>query len=423
MSVLALTEATEADRSVLGGKAWSIAHMMQLGVPVPPAFVLTTDECARFTAGGNVIPADVRDSLPEQMKRLEALTGSTFGHGTSPLLVSVRSGAPISMPGMMDTILNLGQTDEVRRAIAESTGDAAFADDLMSRFREQFAQIVGAEPPSDPWDQLAMAIDAVFRSWNSRRAICYRKEKGIAGEGGTAVTVQAMVFGNRDSGSGTGVLFSRDPLGRSAEPYGEWLPGGQGEDVVSGRHDPLALTELASALPSVHNELISVAKMLDESAGCAQDIEFTVQSGQLWLLQTRAVKMHQHTGLTHTGSESEIASGRPACPGVARGVVVLDVDEAEERALGGEDIVLARQTTSPDDVHAMAVVNAILTEVGGATSHAAVVSRELQVPCVVGCGVGTVTTLAGSTVIVDATSGRVFADEADSQSTAVTASS
>ena len=423
MSVLALTEATDADRSVLGGKAWSIAHMLKLGVPVPPAFVITTDECARFTLGGNVIPGDVLDALPAHVARLETLTGSTFGRGPSPLLVSVRSGAPISMPGMMDTILNLGQTGDVTRAIADGTGDATFADDLMSRFREQFVHIVGCPPPNDRWEQLTMAIDAVFKSWHSRRAVSYRKEKGIPEHGGTAVTVQAMVFGNRDPQSGTGVLFSRDPLGRSAEPYGEWLPGGQGEDVVSGRHDPLALDELASALPAVHDELITLAKMLDDFAGCAQDIEFTVQSGKLWLLQTRAAKTHTHSGHTHSGTESEIASGRPACPGLARGVVVLDVDEAEERAIAGEDIVLARQTTSPDDVHAMAVVKAILTEIGGATSHAAVVSRELQVPCIVGCGVGTVTALAGTNVIVDATSGRVFAQDAAAAGTETAMSS
>ncbi|MFY1621022.1 PEP/pyruvate-binding domain-containing protein [Micromonospora sp. WMMD736] len=406
MPVLALNSELTAERDVLGGKAWSIAHMMRQGAKVPPAFVITTDECRRFSDTGR-LSGDVLAALSSAMRDLEQQTNSTFGGGESPLLVSVRSGASISMPGMMDTVLNLGQTPDVIATIANSSGDPKFADDLAGRFAEQFTQIVGQAPPADPWEQLHAAIAAVFGSWNSRRAVTYRKEKQIPELGGTAVTVQAMVFGNRDARSGTGVLFSRDPFGRSDAPYGEWLPGGQGEDVVSGRHDPHPISDLERSEPEAYRDLMAAARRLDEAAGCAQDIEFTVQSGQLWLLQTRAAKIQSAPASRHEGGGVEVASGRPASTGVGSGVVVCDSDEAEERALAGEDIILARRTTSPDDVHAMAVVRAVLTEIGGATSHAAVVSRELQVPCVVGCGVDTVTQLEGQRVTVDATEGRV----------------
>jgi pyruvate, orthophosphate dikinase len=411
MAVVALSGELDLGREQLGGKAWSITEMLRHEIPVPPAFTITTDECGRYYDEGRSVPADVLSALPDAVADLEAATGGTFGAGPRPLLVSVRSGAPTSMPGMMDTVLNLGMTDAVQDALGE-IGGAEYAADTRRRFIEQFTKVVGAEPPDDPWDQLRAAIAAVFDSWQSERAVAYRAEREISGHGGTAVTVQAMVFGNLDDASGTGVLFSRDPTGATEEHYGEWLPRGQGEDVVSGAFDPLPLEAMAESLPDAHVELLAVARRLDASAGVAQDIEFTVERGKLWLLQCRRAKVLQAAG-PHVDDEARagavvLASGRPACPGIVSGVVVCDVDEAETRALEGEDVILARPTTNPHDVAAMAVVRGILTEIGGATSHAAVVSRELGVPCVVGCGAGALAELDGQIVTVDATTGDVL---------------
>jgi len=388
--------------------------MQCLGVPVPPAFVLTTDECARFDAASGRIPDDVLDALPTAMRQLEAATGRTFGAGPAPLLVSVRSGAATSMPGMMDTVLNLGMTPAVEAAIAAEFQDPRFAIDTHGRFVLQYRDIVGAQPPADPWEQLYAAIAAVFASWRSPRAQAYRAERGIDGNGpGTAVTVQAMVFGNRDTDSGSGVLFTSDPRTGAPEPFGEWLPHAQGEDVVSGRHDPLSIDALRDRAPSVHAELLDYAKRLEQDAGMPQDIEFTIETGRLWLLQARAAKIAAGASATATHVEARddaelLAQGRPAAPGVVTGLVVVDPDDAEDRALAGESIVLARPTTSPDDVRAMAAVAAVLTEIGGSTSHAAVVSRELGTPCVVGCGTDTVTRLDGRRVTVDAHAGDVY---------------
>jgi pyruvate,orthophosphate dikinase len=304
---------------------------------------------------------------------------------------------------------------------------------------------VGVTPPDDPWEQLSAAIVAVLDSWTGRRAIDYRRERGIPDDIGTAVTVQAMVFGNLDDRSGTGVLFTRDPLRGAVEPFGEWLPKGQGEDVVSGRANARPLDQLAVDLPDVHRELMVHATMLERHRREVQDIEFTVESGRLWLLQSRAAKRSPEAAIRHSvqlqqegvitahealdrirpddvqwllsrrldvaaaNSAVALAGGKQACPGVAVGRVVTDVDDAMERADAGEDVVLARPTTDPDDVAAMSTAVAVLTELGGATSHAAVVCRELGVPCVVGCGEGTVTTLAGQTVTVDATAGVAYA--------------
>jgi len=441
MSVIVLTPEATSDRQEIGGKAAGIVRMLQLGMPVPPAFTIPTAQCGRFHDLGGAVAQDVIAALPEAMRELEAATGRTFGSGGRPLLVSVRSGAATSMPGMMDTVLNLGMTPDVQQAFAQETGDPAFAADLARRFEQQFTHVVGHEPSADPWEQLEAAIRAVFSSWMSRRAVTYRKERGIAEDGGTAVTVQAMVFGNLDADSGTGVLFTRNPITGDPAPFGEYLPRGQGEDVVSGSHDPKPLDELPAAL---RGELLNLASILEGEGQDVQDIEFTVQSGKLWLLQTRAAKRTADAALrlavamanegliTRTEalrrvSADQVASllgkhvdpkslakahlhaeGSAACSGVATGVVVTDVDEAEDRANAGESIILARQTTNPDDVHAMAVVAGIVTEVGGATSHAAVVSRELDVPCVVGCGLGTVTELSGRLVTLDACNGRLY---------------
>lgn len=446
-SILVLDGSTTAERDVLGGKAWSIQRMRALGIPVPPAFVLTTEICRRYHAADRTLPAGIWDGIPSAMAELESATGRRFGVGRRPLLVSVRSGAATSMPGMMDTVLDLGMTDEIEEALAAESGDPAYAADTRRRFLEQFEKVVGCPPPADPWEQLRCAVLAVLDSWNSPRARSYRDSRGLSHDGGTAVTVQAMVFGNLDDNSGTGVLFSRNPLTGAAEPYGEWLPRGQGEDVVSGRVDARSLSELAAALPEVHTELLAAAARLEADARDVQDIEYTVQGGVLWLLQARVATRAPEAAVRHavtlqragiiTAGEAlarvqpehirallsprldpaaltaPLASGKPACPGIATGVVAVDADAAEAHADRGEAVILARPTTDPDDVAAMSTAAAVITELGGSTSHAAVVCREMAVPCVVGCGTGTLMSLAGRTVTVDATTGAVYPGAVD----------
>ncbi|MFD2798314.1 pyruvate, phosphate dikinase, partial [Prauserella oleivorans] len=421
-----------------------INKMLSLGLPVPPAFVFPTTVCAEYYASGRTVPGHVPGALREGIAALERVVGRKFGDPAAPLLVSVRSGAARSMPGMMDTILNLGVNAEIAAVLSRQSGDESFGADTYRRFVEQFTHIVGSAPSEDPWDQLEKAVAAVFDSWCSPRATAYRKHHGLPDDAGTAVTVQAMVFGNLGEQSGTGVLFSRNPVTGAAEPYGEWLPGGQGEDVVSGRFDPLNLSALASSLPGVHEELLAAARVLEAEFGDVQDIEFTVERGKLWLLQARSAKRSataalrhavamRHEGLIgvtealervtaeqlsallqpHLDPEARagatvLATGEVACPGVASGVVVTTADEADEQAAEGKDVVLATPTTNPDDVHGMLAARAIITEIGGATSHAAVVSRELGRPCIVGCGEGVLSSLAGRIVTVDSTSGEVL---------------
>jgi pyruvate,orthophosphate dikinase len=441
--VLFLDGTTGASRELLGGKAWSIERMRALGVRCPPAFALGTDVCRRYHDDGRTVSPEIWDELPAAMESIAAVSGRRFGDPEQPLLVSVRSGAATSMPGMMDTILNLGINDAVEKGLALASGDAAYAADTRRRFIDQFEKVVGSTPPEDPWEQLKLAIVAVLDSWQSRRAIAYRRDRGISDQGGTAVTVQAMVFGNLDDDSGTGVLFTRDPLSGGATPYGEWLSRGQGEDVVSGRSNARPISDLATAMPSAHADLMSAARQLEKIAKDVQDIEFTIESGNLWLLQTRSAKrtaeaavrhavqlhsegiitvdeallrvtpelvdkmMSPHVDPSELRDAVVIASGKQACQGVAVGVVVTDVDEAEDRANDGESIILVRPTTDPDDVAAMSVVAGVLTELGGSTSHAAVVCRELNTPCVVACGEGLLA-LEGQEVTVDANSGTVY---------------
>lgn len=431
-------------RDQVGGKAWSIQHMMSLGIPVPPAFVVTTAVCREYHDGGRVLPAGVMDEVMAAMAELERRTGRRFASAESPLLVSVRSGAATSMPGMMDTVLNLGMTPAIEHALAGETGDSEYAADTRRRFDEQFHRVVGVPSPESPWQQLELAIRAVLDSWHSKRAKAYRQTRGISDDGGTAVTVQAMVFGNLDDLSGTGVLFTRDPLSGHPEPYGEWLKRGQGEDVVSGRADAQHLDDLMTSMPSVHRDLLAAASVLERHGRDVQDIEFTVQSGTLWLLQSRAAKRTPQAALrcavqleregvitsgealdrvtedqlralqrpvlepASIGAAAPVASGKPASPGIATGVVVTDADEAERLADDGQSVILARPTTDPDDVAAMSASVAVLTELGGSTSHAAVVCREMAIPCVVGCGIDTVTALAGTVVTVDADTGTVY---------------
>ncbi len=432
------------ERDLIGGKAWSVARMTRLGLPVPPAFVITTAACREYLQVGTA-PADLAAELRHGIDRLEAATGRRFGQGPRALLVSVRSGAAISMPGMMDTILNLGMTPAVEAALAAESGLPEFAADTHRRFREMFTRIVGSDGvPDAPTTQLERAVNAVFESWNSRRARRYRAHHGIPDDTGTAVTVQAMVFGNLDLDSGTGVLFSRNPLTGDPEPYGEYLPRAQGEDVVSGTVTPAALTALFDRHPEVHDQLLAAARLLEEENGDVQDVEFTVQHGHLYLLQSRPAKRAPAAAariavdfarsgrisprealasltadqvrsmlkphLTDEGHEHRpvIARGEAASPGVGVGLVVTDADEAERATEAGIDVVLARETTSPEDVHGMLVARAVITDHGGTTSHAAVVSRSLALPCVVGCGAGTAAAVAGRVVTVDGRRGLVF---------------
>jgi pyruvate,orthophosphate dikinase len=444
MTVLRLGHCGEPTREEIGGKAFSVNAMLVMGLPVPPAFVFGTDECARYYQAGSALSDDVRAALRDGIAQLESELGRQFGSASNPLLVSVRSGAARSMPGMMDTVLNLGMNDDVAAGLSQLTGSPEYAADTQRRFVEQFLKVVGTAPSDDPWEQLEAAVGAVFESWQSPRAVAYRNHHGISHDGGTAVTVQAMVFGNLDDNSGTGVLFTRDPITANSNPFGEWLPKGQGEDVVSGRCTPKPLEHLNEFLPDVHAQLMSAASLLERTMKDVQDIEFTIEAGKLWLLQSRSAKRSASAAIHHAVQlQSEgiitadraleminpdqltaflrphlapdartnatlLASGEVACPGVASGVVVTSADEAEEKADEGIDVVLARPTTDPDDVHGMIAAVAVITEIGGATSHAAVVSRELDKVCVVGCGSGSLANLAGREVTVDATSGEIL---------------
>ncbi|MEU0506204.1 pyruvate, phosphate dikinase [Nocardia sp. NPDC005998] len=445
-SIVELDGTCRLSRERIGGKAWSVDHMRGLGLPVPPAFVLTTEAWAEFGANGGVLGAEIWAGVREGIAALERGTGRRFGSEQRPLLVSVRSGAAVSMPGMMDTVLNLGMTDAVERALTDETRNPVYASDTRRRFSTQYREIVLGDAngivPEDPWEQLRGAITAVFRSWDSARAKTYRRTRGVSDTLGTAVTVQAMVFGNLDAHSGTGVLFSRNPNTGERAVFGEWLIGGQGEDVVSGRTTPRPLDELAATLPDVHRELLAAAELLERDGRDIQDIEFTVESGRLWLLQSRPAKrsaraaVRAAVGMVDEGlidvnealrrvsadqlrtvlrpasgddtGLTPLAHGESACPGLAAGVVVTDPDEAEARSAAGEQVILARPTTSPDDLHGMIAAQAIVTELGGATSHAALVSRELGRPCVVGCGPGVVEALAGRLVTVDGGAGTVW---------------
>ncbi len=433
-------------RDVLGNKGYGVNAMRREGLPVPPAFCITTEVCARYFEEPDATTDSIRDEVREKLRWLEAETSRAFGAGPRPLLVSVRSGAALSMPGMLDTVLDLGIDDSVESALAELHG-REFASDTRRRFCHMYRRIVlgdeNGEVPDDPFAQLGGAIGAVFRSWNSPRAIAYRKHHGLSGIGGTAVVVQAMVFGNMASKSGTGVVFSRNPMTGADEPFGEWLPGGQGEDVVSGTFDVEPVSALRDEQPAIHDELMRAAGTLEHIAKDVQDIEFTVEQGKLWLLQTRVAKRSAQAAvrlaltLRDEGLIDDLealrridpaqiemllrpllqpetrlaakllAKGLPACPGVVSGTAYSDVDEAIDAAEDGEDVILVRSSTSPDDIHGMMAALGIVTEIGGATSHAAVVSRELHRPSVVGCGSGIAQALAGKQITIDGTAGEV----------------
>src|SRR5579864_6297240 len=275
--------------TLIGGKAASLAVMAgDLGLPVPPGFVISTEACRSYLSAG--WPEGLDTELRAHMRRAEQLAARRFGGAADPLLVSVRSGAPVSMPGMMDTILNLGLNEETSAGLARATGNAALAQDCAARLGSMFAAVVGGEPPGDPWEQLRAAIEAVFRSWNSERARAYRTVEGISDELGTAVTVQAMVFGNSGPDSATGVLFTRNPATGERELFGDVLFDAQGEDVVSGDHATLPVAVLRGRMPEVARELGQYADILERHYADMCDIEFTIERGRLWLLQVRAGK-------------------------------------------------------------------------------------------------------------------------------------
>lgn len=449
--VLPLDGRTTLGKDLLGGKAWGVNRMAALGLPVPPAIVVTTHACRRFFARGDMLDDALWARIADHVRWLETRCGRRLGAASRPLLVSVRSGGAHSMPGMMDTILDLGMGPAVEGALALEHGRATRAREIGRRFVAQYRKVVlggRADPvPEDPWVQLRAAVAAVFASWRSPRAQAYRRARGLSDAAGTAVTIQAMVFGDADARSGTGVLFSRNPIDGNPPAWGEWLPGAQGEEVVSGTHTPSPLAALREQLPAVFAQLIEAGTRLERDARDIQDIEFTVESGHLWLLQTRTAKRSPQAALraavafaeaglvsreeavrrlsaeqvrrlpslmlaaAEAAQRAPAATGEPACPGIASGLVVLDAAEAQALARTGQATILARTITSPDDLPGILAADGLLTEQGGSTSHAAVVCRELGRPCVVGCGPGSVTSLAGVRVTLDGASGRVWRGE------------
>ena len=445
----------EDARRILGGKAANLSIMARdLGLPVPPGFTITTAACNAYLAGG--WPEGLDEQLTAHMRRVEQVVGHRFGDAANPLLVSVRSGAPVSMPGMMDTILNLGLNDVTAAGLGTASGSPAFAGNCLARFRTMYRDIVGAEEvPEDPWLQLRGAIEAVFRSWNSARARTYRSREGIPDDLGTAVTVQAMVFGNRGADSGTGVLFTRNPATGEPAVYGDILFDAQGEDVVAGTHRTEPLAVLDQRLPAVAAELRDDAHRLERHFRDLCDIEFTIESGRLWMLQCRVGKRSPQAALRIAVDMAEdpdfplaraeavertarilanppttagrrdpgvtaLTVGLPASPGVGTGEIAISPDAAVAVADAGRPVVLVRSETSPEDVHGMARAAAILTARGGLASHAAVVARGWGIPAVVGAtGVELAADGAviegrhipvGATITVDGGTGEVFAD-------------
>ncbi len=465
------------DKTVVGGKGANLAEMAGIGLPVPPGFTITTEECVRYLAEGGDFSDALQADVAAALTHIEAAVGKKFGDPADPLLVSVRSGARVSMPGMMDTVLNLGLNDETVKGLAAVSGDERFAWDSYRRFIQMYSDVVlgvdhhlfedaleivkedngfyadvdleahhwqalvkeyegiveaelGHPFPQDVNEQLWGAIRAVFDSWDSDRAKVYRRLNNISGDWGTAVNVQAMVFGNMGDTSATGVAFTRDPATGEKAYYGEWLVNAQGEDVVAGIRTPQYLTRFSreragakplsmeEAMPAAYGELAEVFELLEKHYRDMQDIEFTVERGKLWMLQTRsgkrtakaALKMAVdmvaeglideatavkrvdpmaldqllHPTLDPDAPRDVLGTGLPASPGAASGAIVLDADTAERRAELGEAVILVRVETSPEDIHGMHAAKGILTARGGMTSHAAVVARGMGRPCVSG---------------------------------------
>lgn len=501
------TEGDQSMRDTLGGKGANLAEMALAGVPVPPGFTVSTQVCNMYLASGNRVPDSVEEEMAIALERLESDMGKKLGDPADPLLVSVRSGAKFSMPGMMDTVLNLGLNDESVKGLVALSGKETFALDCYRRFIMMFADVVmgvskgqfeeileelkeaagvendmdldasqlagvveafkshyknslGEDFPQDPQEQLKLARDAVFRSWDNPRANHYRRMNDIPNDLGTAVNVQAMVFGNLGDTSATGVGFTRDPATGDNEFYGEFLVNAQGEDVVAGIRTPRQIEELKAVLPDAYDELRSITNQLERHYRDVQDFEFTVQEGKLYMLQTRngkrtgaaAVKFAvdmvdegliddkeavmrvepQHLGqLLHPviepSSKDQLATlttGLPASPGAAVGQIVFSADAAVEEAEKGNSVLLVRSETTPEDIHGMEAAKGILTSRGGMTSHAAVVARGMGSPCVAGAGDVNVDTKAGRIVCngttlgtgdwisIDGSTGEVFAGQA-----------
>jgi pyruvate,orthophosphate dikinase len=436
-------EPADGGRELLGGKGIGLAEMTQLGIPVPAGFTITTDACRAYMASGGEV-AGLDEEVAKHVERLEESTGKGFGDEGDPLLVSVRSGAAVSMPGMMDSILNVGLNDESVVGLARSTDNEEFARDCYRRLIQMFGETVDRIPhesfsvddtvehareiyeretghgfPQDAREQLRRAIAAVFDSWNTPRAQTYRRTYGISDDLGTAVNIVQMVFGNRGEGSATGVCFTRDPSTGEQGVYGEYLVNAQGEDVVAGIRTPQPVAELRERMPEAYDQLLETMTALERHYRDMQDIEFTVEEGRLYLLQTRTAKRTAAAALkcavdmTAEGliereeavaridptqldqllhprldpdAEFDVAAhGLNASPGAASGRIVLDADSAAERGKAGEAVILVRWETTPDDIHGLIQAKGVLTAHGGMTSHAAVVARGMGKPCVAGC--------------------------------------
>ena len=491
---------------ILGGKGSNLCEMARLGLPIPPGFIISTEASRDYFSLGHQCPEGLEDGVRENMRALEQIIGRKFGSAERPLLLSVRSGAKVSMPGMMDTILNLGLNDEIVVGLAEMMGDARPAYDAYRRFLQIYSEVVlgaeagifeevltghkeragvtqdhelsaeqlkavvqdfkdaaqnetGAQAPADPWEQLMAAIEAVFKSWNTPRAVFYRNHEGIDHDMGTAVTVMTMVFGNLGPTSGTGVLFTRNPVDGRRKVYGEFLSNAQGEDVVAGVRTPQPIAELAEVLPDASQQLMGLAAGLEAHYQDMQDVEFTIEDGRLFILQTRsakrtagaavkaAVDMVKEGSISReeallrvdpedvgqllvpvfkTDIESEtvqaslMAQGSGASPGAATGKAYLDADRAAAAAGQGMDVILVRPETKPEDIHGIAASAGVVTSRGGVTSHAAVVTRGLGKPCIVGCEglqvdlerltltADGLTVNEGEDISIDGASGKVF---------------
>jgi pyruvate,orthophosphate dikinase len=464
--VFSFSEGAELGRTLLGGKGAGLAEMTALGIPVPAGFTVTTEACVEYMRAGKQLPDGLEAEVDEHVAKLEETTGKRFGDREDPLLVSVRSGAAVSMPGMMDTILNLGLNDEAVEGLARTTGNPRFAYDayrrlvqmygdvvdgveahrfeeelsalkdrrgahqdvdlsaddlreLVDRFRSIYKEGAGRDFPQDAREQLERALRAVFDSWNTPRAEVYRRANDIPDDLGTAVNVVQMVFGNKGDSSGTGVCFTRDPSTGEPGLWGEFLTNAQGEDVVAGIRTPEPLERMREALPEAYRELGETIGRLEEHYREMQDIEFTVEEGALYILQTRsgkrtapaalriavnlvdeglisrdeavarieAAQLDQllHPMIDPTAEYDVAAKGLNASPGAATGKIAFDADSAEERGKAGEDVILVRWETTPDDIHGLMQAKGVLTAQGGMTSHAAVVARGMGKPCVAGC--------------------------------------
>ena len=482
--VYSFDEPTHGGRELLGGKGVGLSEMAHLDVPVPAGFTITTDACRAYMATGGELPPGLEDEIEEHIGRLEHATGAGFGNPSNPLLVSVRSGAAISMPGMMDTILDLGLNDETARGLAEATANDRFAYDSYRRLIQMYGEVVegvdghrfeqaltelksecgahddveltapdlkrlidryqriyeseaGRSFPLDAHEQLLRAVRAVFDSWNSPRARVYRQTYEIPDELGTAVNVMQMVFGNKGDDCATGVCFSRDPSTGERGICGEFLVNAQGEDVVAGIRLPRPLGDMRGLFPAAFSELERTVDRLERHYRDLQDIEFTVEQGRLYLLQTRSAKRTAaasvraavamvgeglldrddaisridptqidhllHPTIDPSATFDVVATGLAASPGAASGQAVFDADTAEVRAREGDDVVLVRWETSPDDIHGLIAAKGVLTAHGGIASHAALVARGMGKPCVAGCAELTidmesrVATIAGHT--------------------------